>query len=320
MNNFKKPDSFTDLLTISMPVYNRKEFFVRALESALNQTVKCKVIVIDNCSPHNYFESVCREKKVQYFRNETNIGIAGNFARGFELSKTKYTLNLQDDDVLSPLYVESFVNAVTLHPDIDVFFSDFVIMTTKGELPHSHILPFGYMEKGEKIIEYGIKYKLGFPYMSSAIKSSKAHTVNEAKGWIGSYDWEWIYLNAGNLTFYGDSRKLYNYRIHGNQITSNDHSSFTLSIPYIYDKVLKENVKDDRLKEIASKNAFWELIRLKSELNRAKLEAIMKGESKYNKYLKEKLEENVILKFIYWFPRAWVCFIFKVLGKLKLAG
>ena len=44
--------NYTDLLTIAMPVYERKDFFVEALESAIKQTIKCKIIVIDNCSSH----------------------------------------------------------------------------------------------------------------------------------------------------------------------------------------------------------------------------------------------------------------------------
>jgi GT2 family glycosyltransferase len=134
---------FTDLLTIAMPCYERKEYFLEALESALNQTVKCKVIVIDNCSSHDFFEKVCKEKNVAYYRNNKNIGIAANFAKGFELAVTKYVMNLQDDDVLSPEYVESFLNAIHQYPDIDVFFTNFVRLTSNGELPHKHTLPFG---------------------------------------------------------------------------------------------------------------------------------------------------------------------------------
>ena len=52
----EKSDPFTGLVTIAMPVYERKDFFREALDSALNQPVKCKVIVVDNCSSHDYFE------------------------------------------------------------------------------------------------------------------------------------------------------------------------------------------------------------------------------------------------------------------------
>ena len=308
--------SFTNLLTISMPCYERKEYFKAALESALNQTVKCEVIVVDNCSSHDYYKEICSQKNVPYYRNESNIGIAANFARGFELSVTKYVLNLQDDDLLAPDYVESFLNAINIHPDIDVFFSDFSLMTSTGTKSHGHTLPFEYAPNGNKIIEYGIKYKLGFPYMSSAIKKTKGHSVADTIGWIGSYDWEWLYSVADKLSFYGDKRKLYHYRIHDNQITNKNHSSFILTLPYIYDKILKEKVSDKKLKKLASRNAFWELIQLKSEINHAELKTIKNGQNKYDKYLNSKLKENIFLDFIFALPRGLVSFGIKVYGKL----
>lgn len=312
--------SFTNLLTISMPCYERKEYFLEALESALNQTIKCKIIVVDNCSSHDYFEKICKEKNVTYYRNDRNIGVAANFAKGFELSNTEYVMNLQDDDYLSPEYVESFVKAVNEYPDTDVYFSDFLIISSHGDESHCHTLPFGYIPDGEKIIEYGVKYQLGFPYMSSAIRRRKAHKVVETKGWMGSYDWEWIYSVADHLTFFGDTQKLYHYRIHDNQITNRNHSSFTITLPYIYEMVLKTKVSDPELKKMASKSAFWWLVRLKTESNGAELKELIQGKNKYEKYLGKKLNDSFILKLIYMLPRVFVSFVFKVLIRLGVAS
>ncbi|MEZ5105563.1 MAG: glycosyltransferase family 2 protein [Draconibacterium sp.] len=309
---------FTDLLTIAMPVYERKEYFREALESALNQTVKCKVIVIDNCSSHDFFEQICKKKNVTYYRNDSNIGIAGNFARGFELSESKYVLNLQDDDVLHPQYVESFVDAVTKHPDIDVFYSDFITMTSEGEKPHHHTLPFGYMETGERVIEYGIKYRLGFPYMTSAILKAKAHSFLEIKDLIGSYDWEWIYSVADRFAFYGESRKLYKYRIHDNQTTHKTESTFLLTLPFIYENVLDKKVTDPKLKKKVLKNAFWELVRLKSMAGKREIKSLLNGQNKYELYLKEKLDSNRHISLIFHSPRCFVKLIYKCSCKLGI--
>src|SRR5690606_38074420 len=241
--------SFTDLLTIAMPCYERTEFFLEALESALNQTVKCKIIVVDNSSSHDYFEKICKEKGVTYYRNEMNIGLYANYNRCFYLSKTEYVKILDDDDIISPLYVESFLKAIELHPDVDIFFSDYLILTSKGEKSHRFILPFGYMENGNKIIEYGIKYKLGFPYMSSAIKKTKIHCDDEIKGNAGGFDWEWIYTNTDKFSFYGDSGKHYTFRVHKKQTSYNDWTTYRLTLPYIYDKVLQQKVSDPKLKK-----------------------------------------------------------------------
>ena len=310
--------SFTDLLTISMPVYERIDFFREALDSALNQTVKCKVIVIDNCSSHDFYEKVCKEKNVTYYRNDRNIGMAANFAKGFELAETKYVMNLQDDDRLSPEYVESFVKAIEEYPDLDIFFSNFLRITADGEQPHGHTLPFGYMENGQKIIEYGIKYKLGYPYIASCIKRTIIHAFHgEYKG-SGSYDWVWVYSEADKFSFYGDPRTLYHFRDHDMQDTKINSIRYSLTIPYIYEKVLLGKVTDLKLKKIALKHAFWDLIRLKSVAKRKVLRDIVEEDNIYAHYLNDKIERSLLVRLIFILPRGFVSFCFKVIRKIGI--
>lgn len=307
---------FTDLLTISMPVYERKDFFLEAIESAINQTVKCDIIVFDNCSSHNYFERICKEKGVTYYRNETNIGMAANFARGFEVAKTKFVMNLQDDDILSPNYVESFLDAYQKHPDIDIYFSNFILNTPDGRIPHKHTLPFGYMKDGEKVLEYGIKYKLGFPYMASVIKRSKVNGFST--DFHGSYDWLWVYSNADNFVFYGDSRELYDYRFHDKQDTRSNAINYRLTIPYIYDEVLKHKAPNLALKKKASRNAFWELVRLRAFASKKTVNDFIKTETIYSTYLVNKLGKNKLLYFTFLLPRNVVNLLFRFSRKVGL--
>ena len=44
--------------TIALPVYKRTDYIRQALESAINQTVKCTFLLIDNNSPHNDFKDI----------------------------------------------------------------------------------------------------------------------------------------------------------------------------------------------------------------------------------------------------------------------
>lgn len=307
----------TDLLTIAMPVYERKDFFLEALQSAMEQTVKCKIIVNDNCSSHHYFEEICKEKGIDYYRNDENVGIQGNFAKGFERAKTKFVVNLQDDDRLAPNFVEAFIEAHNKYPDIDIFFTDFYRMTPSGEKPHKHTLPFGYMPDGDKILEYGIKYKLGYPYITSAIKK-EAHESMAKYESIGSYDWLWIYSEADKLTFYGDSRKLYGFRDHDNQDTKNNSLIYLLSLPYIYDMVLREKVNDPELKKRASKISFWRLVALKSAAGSGDLKELLDKDNIYTNYLKEKLSKDILVNTVYKMPKSLVSFGFKSFKKLRL--
>jgi len=47
-----------DLLTIALPVYKRTDYIKSALDSAINQTIKCRILLIDNNSPHEEFKKI----------------------------------------------------------------------------------------------------------------------------------------------------------------------------------------------------------------------------------------------------------------------
>lgn len=301
-----------------MPCYERKVFFREALESALNQTVKCKIIVSDNCSSHNYFKQTCSEKGISYFRNETNIGLFANFNKCIEHSKTEYVLILGDDDILSPNYVETFLDALLKYPNLDIFFTNFFLnnLTTKKLYPHGHTLPFGYMQNGFKIIDYGIKYKLGFPLISSAIKKSKF--TQFYTDFHGSNDWLWVYSNADKLAFYGDPRELYKYGIHDSQDSMKNRSNCILSFSYIYDEVLKNKASNKKDEKQARKNTFWALFMVKALGDTKTIKEWIIGDTLYGNYLKKKLNTDIFIKTIFVLPKGLVYFVYRVMRKLDI--
>jgi glycosyltransferase involved in cell wall biosynthesis len=302
--------SYTDLLTIAIPCYERKEFILEALESALNQTVKCKIIVVDNCSSHNYFEKICLEKRVTYYRNEKNIGLFPNINRCYELADTEYVKILDDDDILLPTYVESFLKAKELYPDIDVFYTNYVLLTSKGEKSHRDVFPNGYMGKGLKIIEYGLKYRLGFPYMTAAIKREKAKLDIDNTLSLGGYDWEWVYSNADQLSFYGDSKKLHLYRAHDKKGSPKYWQYNVLTVSYIYEVIIANKITEPKIVRQLKRKSFWELMRVKAASEKKNLINIIQSNNRYGKFLNEKLDSNYFLKIIFFIPKNFIRIIF----------
>ena len=310
--------NFTNLLTIAIPCFERKEYFMTALESALTQTVNCTVIVVDNCSSHDYFEKVCKEKGVIYFKNETNIGLFPNINRCYTLAQSEYVKILDDDDFLSPKYVELFLRAKELHPDIDVFYSDFVVFSSNGELANDQILPFGYLENGFKIIEYGIKYGLGFPYLTCAVRKTKAQLDLSFNEGGAGYDYFWIYSNADKLSFFGERSKLHNYRIHNAKASHKESEMIVnfLTAPYINDTVLLPKIGEQKLRKIISNNTFWGLVYLKSFGDKKELEKLINSESKFGEYFNVKLNESILLKIVFIIPKRIVRIFYMVSKKV----
>ncbi|MGM9476207.1 glycosyltransferase family 2 protein [Pedobacter sp. GSP4] len=102
-------------ITIAIPVFERYDFFEDAVYSAINQSVSCNVIVVDNCSSHTLFKEFVEDKKLPnllYFRNNENVGAIENWNKCIELSQTKWVSILHSDDMLSKEYIEKITEVI----------------------------------------------------------------------------------------------------------------------------------------------------------------------------------------------------------------
>jgi glycosyltransferase involved in cell wall biosynthesis len=97
-------DSRTAKVTIVIPCYNQAHFLPDAIESALNQTVKCDVIVVDDGSPDDVYGATMGYP-IAYLKQE-NKGLSGARNSGIRLAKTEWVLPLDADDMIAPDMVE----------------------------------------------------------------------------------------------------------------------------------------------------------------------------------------------------------------------
>lgn len=108
-NNYPNDLSMEDLITIALPVYKRVDFIHKAIDSALNQTVKCRVLLIDNNSPHNEFKRIVDEYNnplLSYVRTSQTVPQDENFNNCFRFSQTPWVTILHDDDMLHSQFIE----------------------------------------------------------------------------------------------------------------------------------------------------------------------------------------------------------------------
>lgn len=98
------------LLSLCIPTYNRAPFLDTLLGRIAGQTGELvnsenlELIVSDNCSDDNTPEVVRKHiqngSPINYIRNESNLGMDGNFVQCFRKAKGKYIWLLGDDDFL----------------------------------------------------------------------------------------------------------------------------------------------------------------------------------------------------------------------------
>lgn len=103
--------------SIVISTYNRLSLLKRAIDSALNQTLPCEVIVADDCSPDGtaaYVESL--GEQVVYHRNSVNSGHSATVNAGVAAASGDWIKFIDDDDYLAPHCIEEMSKAIALHP------------------------------------------------------------------------------------------------------------------------------------------------------------------------------------------------------------
>ena len=104
-----------DLISIIIPVYNRKKFIAGAIDSVLAQTYKnLELIIVDDGSTDNLGEVLERYKDYQNVRifNNENHGCSYSRNYGIEKSRGKYILFVDSDDWIEKDMVETLYEKI----------------------------------------------------------------------------------------------------------------------------------------------------------------------------------------------------------------
>lgn len=87
----------TDLVSICIPAYNNEKDIKGTLESLLEQTYKnIEIVVVDDASTDStaaIVESI-KDDRIHLYRNEKNLGMAGNWNRCGTGKRRIYQVNL----------------------------------------------------------------------------------------------------------------------------------------------------------------------------------------------------------------------------------
>lgn len=126
-------------ITISISSYNQAEYLRDAIESALNQTVLCKVLVIDDGSTDNSWaiaQHIALNNKNMEVIHQVNKGLSSARNTGLMNCDTEYILFLDADDILLSNCIERIEQEIK-NTDADVIglsFKEFGIRDTVIQL------------------------------------------------------------------------------------------------------------------------------------------------------------------------------------------
>jgi glycosyl transferase family 2 len=126
-------------VSVCIPTYNYARFLGKAIESVLAQTFEdFELIVSDNASTDDTQAVIAAygDPRLRAFRNDTNLGLFGNFSRCLELAGTDLVKFVCSDDWLDARYLELTLPVMDAHPEV-------AFLTTAGYVVDEEGRTFG---------------------------------------------------------------------------------------------------------------------------------------------------------------------------------
>ncbi|CAG1771920.1 Putative glycosyltransferase EpsE [uncultured bacterium] len=123
---------------IGLPVYNGQKYIEETVVSILNQTYSdFELIICDNAST-DQTQAICqsymaKDKRIRYYRNAKNLGVALNYNRVFELSAGDYFKWADYDDLLAPDFLSKTIQVLNQNPLVAVCFPRVKLIDEHGK-------------------------------------------------------------------------------------------------------------------------------------------------------------------------------------------
>ncbi|MGB3297561.1 MAG: glycosyltransferase [Phormidesmis sp.] len=123
-------------VSVCIPTYNRADILPHAVASVLSQTyADFELLICDDASTDHTAKiaSQWSDPRIRYIRHPQNIRRSRNMRSGYEAARGEYFIKFDDDDALTPTFLEKTVAILKTHPTVDLVCSDHWVMNAKGD-------------------------------------------------------------------------------------------------------------------------------------------------------------------------------------------
>ena len=115
-------------LSVCLLTFNRAGLISKTIDTILKQSYSnFELIINDNCSSDET-QKICVEfekcdNRIRYYRNDTNLGLTGNYQAAFERSSAEYVAFLHDSDLYHPDLLKEWLGALKKFPSAAFVFN-----------------------------------------------------------------------------------------------------------------------------------------------------------------------------------------------------
>lgn len=122
-------------VSVCIPTYNRANYLVESVKSVLNQTYNnFELIICDDGSTDETPTVVSQwdDSRIRYIRHAQNIGRSKNMRSGFDAAQGNYFIKFDDDDALTPEFLEKTVAVLETEPRVDFVCTNHWVIDKNG--------------------------------------------------------------------------------------------------------------------------------------------------------------------------------------------
>lgn len=140
-------------ISVVIPVFNTEKYLKKCIDSIINQTIKdIEVICVNDCSTDNSLEILKnfakKDTRIKIIDLKENKGVSNARNLGIDQSKGQYIVFVDDDDWVSPNYLE---NLVAQADENCVVLSNLVAVGDDKTTPENHFISNAYVRNaGQK--------------------------------------------------------------------------------------------------------------------------------------------------------------------------
>ena len=123
-------------VSVCIPTYNRVHYLAEAIASVQQQTfTDWEVLVCDDGSIDATpdFMAGLKDNRIRYLRHEQNIGKSNNMISGYQAAQGAYFIKFDDDDRLTPDFLDKTAAILDQHPEIDLVSTDHWVINSESQ-------------------------------------------------------------------------------------------------------------------------------------------------------------------------------------------
>ncbi|MEQ8380828.1 MAG: glycosyltransferase family 2 protein [Coleofasciculus sp. A1-SPW-01] len=127
-------------VSVCIPTYNRANYLIQSVKSVLSQTYKdFELIICDDGSTDETPTVVSQwnDARIRYIRHAKNIGRSKNMRSGFDTAQGNYFIKFDDDDALTPEFLEKTVAVLEAEPTVDFVCTNHWVIDKNGNRDES---------------------------------------------------------------------------------------------------------------------------------------------------------------------------------------